>query len=112
MPGQAEHDLTRIPKWARTEIERLRADNAYLSEKLAAGPADSDVFADPYNETPRPLGRGTIIEFGDKDSAGGAWNVELRDGELRVSLRSLRLQGAVAVIPWSSSSVRIRSVRL
>jgi hypothetical protein len=112
MTEKPEHDLTKIPKWARQEIERLRTDVAYLREKLEAGPADSDVFADPYGDSPRPLGRGTMIEFGDKDSEHGAWNVALQDGELHITLHSLRAAGTAAVIPWSSTSLRVRSVRL
>jgi hypothetical protein len=112
MTGKPEHDLSKIPKWARQEIERLRADNEAMAARLAAGPGDSDVFADPYSDVKRPLGRGTMIEFGDKDSEHGAWDVSLQDGELHVTLHSLRAAGTAAVIPWSSTSVRVRSVRL
>jgi hypothetical protein len=52
-----------LPKWARDEIGRLDREVAHLRETLATGPEDSDTFADPYSDSPRPLGRGTAVEF-------------------------------------------------
>jgi len=62
--AKAEHDRSKLPKWAQREIERQERDIAYLQGKLAAGPENSDTFADPYSEgAMRPLGRGTTVEF-------------------------------------------------
>lgn len=52
-----------LPKWARQEIARLTRDLESARAQLAAGPEESNTFADPYSEAPRPLGKDTTIEF-------------------------------------------------
>ena len=55
----------RLPKWAQRELGRLERDLADVQERLAAGPADSVVFADPYDDAPRPLGDAAVrFHFG------------------------------------------------
>jgi len=57
-----------LPKWARALVSRLEKDLASAHEKLNAGPADSNVFADPHHAAPRPLGRNTLVRYqGDSD---------------------------------------------
>ena len=104
MTEKIERPLDGLPKWAQQEITRLRADNEAMAARLAAGPSDSDVFADPYSDVRRPLGRGTMIQFGDIEN--GAWNVELKRGILEIHFQSLRYSG-LAILPSSSSLIRI-----
>lgn len=103
-----EPDVTRLPKWAQRRLEVLEADLADARSRLAAGPEDSDTFADPYRDVPRPLGRGTMIRFGDVE--GGAFHVNFEDGQLRIQFSSLRSRGLV-VLPESSNSVRVEGRR-
>jgi hypothetical protein len=56
-------DRTKLPKWAQRELERLERDLESAQQKLAAGPEDSNTFADPYAAAPRPLGRDVAVEF-------------------------------------------------
>lgn len=103
-----EPDPSRLPKWAQRRLETLERDLADAQSRLAAGPDDSDTFADPYRDVPRPLGKGTMIQFGDVEE--GAFNVSFEDGQLRIQFASLRSQGLV-VLPWSSNSVRLEGAR-
>ena len=64
----------RLPKWARTEIERLRRDLADAKERLAAGPENSNTFADPYLDK-KPLGTDTTVEF--RLASGGKVRVRI-----------------------------------
>jgi hypothetical protein len=74
----------RLPRHAQYEIQRLARDLADAQSRLAAGPEDSDTFADPYNTTPRPLGKGTTVRFGGAGS-DGTFVVKYQDGELEVT---------------------------
>ena len=56
-------DRAKLPKWAQQELRRLEADLRDAHARLGAGPDDSDTFADPYADAPRPLGKGTTVEF-------------------------------------------------
>jgi hypothetical protein len=100
MSTKPQRNLARLPKWAQNEITRLRADLEYNEKKLAAGPADSLVFADPYSDTPRPLGNPTV-EFGTE--RGRRFRVRLdADGLLEVSSdEGLKIQ------PRASNVIRL-----
>ena len=100
--------LSRLPRYAQQEIERLARDLESANAKLAAGPGDSDTFADPYSHTPRPLGTGARIRFGAPDS-GQAFDVQLREGELEVTAHADR-QHVMAVKPRVSNGVDIAFV--
>lgn len=97
-------DLSRLPKWARHRIERLEADNASLRAKLEAGPEDSDTFADPYGEPPRPLGAGAHVRFGGLDSRK-TFDVYIRDGELWIQVNDDGERPAV--FPQSTNTIRV-----
>ena len=104
-----EHDIARLPKWAQSEIRRLRADVDFLTRKLKVGPEDSNTFADPYaSYARRPLGKGPTIEF------------QLRDGSIRARVEHdpndvpyLDVNGSnnLAVFPWAANALRIRVER-
>lgn len=59
-------DRSKLPKWARDELDVLERQVTALTADLAVGPAESDTFADPHG-TPRPLGRATLVRFGSPD---------------------------------------------
>jgi hypothetical protein len=66
----ATPDVDKLPKWAQRKIEALERkiealerEVADLRRTLAEGPEDSDTFADPYSDSPRPLGSGTSVQF-------------------------------------------------
>jgi hypothetical protein len=59
----ADRDLSKLPKWARQEIERLRQVEVDLRARLAVGPDDADTFVADYVDADAPLGEGTMIRF-------------------------------------------------
>lgn len=77
-------DVTKLPKWAQTRIDTLERNNAYLKAVLAEGPEDSDTFADPYSDSPRPLGKRTMIRFDVGDSSREHFDVRLEGDVLEV----------------------------
>lgn len=72
-------------------------------------PGTANVFADPYSEESHPIGRDVMIQFGDTET--GAFMVELKDGELKISLHALT-RASIGVLPKSSNSISIRSLPL
>lgn len=96
-------DVTKLPKWAQSEICRLERDLATAYEKLTAGPEDSNTFADPYGEAERPLGDSPNIVFKWGDRHTERITVRL-EGE------SLSIQGGdqIMVHPRASNSVYIK----
>lgn len=95
--------VSKLPRHARELIERLQRDLDYANERLAEGPEDSDTFADPYATPPRPLGTGTMIQFGSGD---GSFKVHFEDGQLCISFQAMGPRD-LAVLPWSANSVRL-----
>jgi hypothetical protein len=100
-------DVTKLPKWAQFEIQRLEQDNATYLARLSEGP-DSDTFADPYSDAKRPLGKGTIIQFDLGERFGQRINCRidtLQNGE-----RVLDVMGGdtVTIEPQSSNAFRVR----
>lgn len=105
----SERDLTKLPKWAQQEIERLQHDLEWAKGKLTAGPEDSDTFANPYSDA-TPLGKGTIIAF-HTDEKGSYFNVRMREnGELDIHYSPRGGAQAIGVVPSASNSVRLRPV--
>lgn len=102
-----EDDYSRLPKWAQRRLEMLEESVASLRAHLEAGPDDSDTFADPYYDSPRPLGNGTMIRFGDSE---GAFYVHLEDGALSVTAQSMWASELV-IKPRSDNSVRLEMPR-
>lgn len=103
---QTTHDLTRLPKWAQSEIKRLTQDNNHLRTKLAEGPEGSNVFADPYSDAARPLGVDTAVEFRIGESWGERFIVRLEGKRLFVSGGS-----SVCVHPRASNSFEVEVTR-
>jgi hypothetical protein len=99
----AEHDLSKLPKWAQQEISRLRANEKHLRRRIEAGPEDSNVFAEPYSDSPTPLGKDTTIEFRFGDGWHQKFKVDLV-GEYLEIYGGNTLQ----VEPQASNVVRIR----
>lgn len=94
----------RLPKWAKQELTRLERDLAYAKERLAEGDEDSRVFADPYSDTPRPLGHDTSIEF----VLGPKWGDKIN---VRIDGHGIKVAGGnrLAVIPNASNVVYIET---
>lgn len=101
---RADHDITKLPKWAQSEISRLERNLAHAEAKLAEGPEDSDTFADPYANAPRPLGKGTRIEFVADAERRDRFHAHLtEDGILEVSGGS-----SLQIQPHAANVVRIK----
>jgi hypothetical protein len=95
--------VERLPRYAQQLIERLQRDLDHANERLAEGPEGSDTFADPYATPPRPLGTGTMIQFGAGDET---FKVHYEDGQLCIALQTMGPRD-LAVLPWSANSVRL-----
>ena len=100
-------DITKLPKWAQSRIQRLERDIAFYQERLAEGPENSDTFAEPYATPPRPLGRETTVELrlGDNGEA-----IHVRTERDTRGRRSVYVYGSnmhLSVQPLSSNTLRI-----
>lgn len=108
MPEHSEQTFgerrAKLPKWAQHELERLERDLAYAKKRLADGPEDSRVFADPYSDPPRPLGRDTSIDFKLGEGWGQRINVRIEDDGIKI-MGGNRL----SIIPKASNVVHIRT---
>lgn len=93
-----ESRIATLPKWAQREIYRLQADVASLTERLTAGPENSDTFADAYSDASRPLGKGTSVAFKFGPGWGKRFVVRLEGERLIVHGGS-----SVAVHPRASN---------
>jgi len=93
--------LNRLPQYAQQELVRLTNELSAANAKLAAGPEDSDTFADAYSSNPRPLGKGTRIQFGEGDE--GMFVAQYVDGELEVTAR-MNGRNKLAITPRVSNS--------
>jgi len=105
----------RLPKWAQMEMKRLIADRAFFAAKLAAGPEDSDTFADPtFDETKRPLGAGTTIEFDLADAGDRQDRLRCRTDATHKGRKYLDVHGgdSLLVVPQAANAVRIFTERL
>jgi hypothetical protein len=110
-----DYDASRLPRHGQTavaalrdEIERLNKEAERLRGRLEASAAGSDTFAEPYDDTPQPLGRGTMVRFNGADTTGDTYDVQMRDGDLYVLVNGM--QGDTAIVPQSSNTIRIRKI--
>jgi hypothetical protein len=108
-----EHDVSKLPMWARerllsknAEIERLRSELEDLRGAAAAGPEGSNTFANPYG-MPQALGDSPLICFSTDGKPDEGYLVELREDGLRVNVQT-SLRTRLAVFPEASNEVRIR----
>jgi hypothetical protein len=75
-----------------------------------ASPEDSNVFADPYSDTKRPLGRGTMIQFGTQEDPA-TFTAEMQDdGALKVLVTKNGHKGDPAILALSSNYFLIKVV--
>lgn len=107
-PQQRLEREAKLPKWARDELGRLRRDLEHERERLAQGPEDSDTFADPYSDTPRPLGRKAHIEFRFAEREGVQCYID-HDHNGKPFLYVYGTGIYLAVEPSSANTLRIRS---
>jgi hypothetical protein len=113
-PTPAQHDqerLDRLPKHARDEIIKLRADVQHLRQKLSAGPEDSNAFLDPNSDSPTPLGRNPFIKFRTSENGYDGFTVQFKDGALLVQGMAPRVEDYLGVFPMSGNYVSIKHVR-
>jgi hypothetical protein len=102
-----ERDMSRLPKWAQDRITLLERNLADARARLAAGPEESDTFADPYMESVRPLGSGTRVRFGGR-GYDGTFDVSWGDGELAIQCNSGGR--SMAIMPQASNTVHMSVV--
>lgn len=92
-----------LPKWVQEGIENLMRDNDSLRKKLAVGPENSDTFAEPYADPPKPLGRNAHIRYGGLDFHR-TFDVNYADGQLYV--RGNTDGGQFVVMSQSDNCIR------
>jgi hypothetical protein len=101
-------NTSKLPAWVQQHVALLENRLAATQAKLTADPEDSDTVADPFSDTPRPLGSGVMVRFGHKHE-GTSFDVELEDGEL--SIRATVPKGEEMVIkPVVANSFTVTSV--
>ncbi len=110
MAARTPEDVAKLPKWAQARIARLENSVEHLNARLAQGPADSRAFADPYSDSPHPLGPDPHVRFivGAPRHAGGRpphISVRLADGGLYVMASD-----GLTIEPQSSNTCRIFNV--
>jgi hypothetical protein len=103
--------LDRLPKWARERILRLERNVEHLEAKLSTGPADSNAFLDPYSDSPRPLGKDPVIEFGARGEEMREFTVRYKDGELVINGMAPSFDDYFGVFPGSGNQVTIKHVK-
>lgn len=97
------NDVTKLPKWAQREIERLGRDVEYWKAKATAGPDNSDTFI-AQHPVDTPLGDSPRIRFVLPN--GGRIEAHIVEDHLQV--RSEGSSGALHVVPSAANSIRLR----
>lgn len=96
------NDLTKLPKWAQQEIDRLQRNVEHWKAKATAGPDTSDTWIE-HHAGRTPLGTNVHVVF---TLPGGHELMAYREGhELRVSGDG---HNAIAVVPQASNVVKVR----
>lgn len=101
--------LARSPRPVQQYLARLEQRIQVLEGKATVGPEDSLVTADPYSDTPRPLGRNIAIRYhwGVLRGRDVHIDVEPREGLLRVQAPGpLHL----IVTPQNANTIDVRPV--
>jgi hypothetical protein len=62
MATTTDAQIAKLPKWAQHRIALLEQDLEAARSRLAAGPDESRIFADPFDDN-RPLGTATTVRF-------------------------------------------------
>jgi len=66
---------------------------------------DNNVWADPYGEKPRPVGRDVTLWFGAYGADGRGFEVRYRNGALRITGNAVA--GELVVVPTGNDQVVI-----
>jgi hypothetical protein len=90
------------------EIERLNELVAELRARIENDPEGSNTFAEPYDDSPKPLGRDVRVRFGGMEASGCTFDVHMVGGDLEVRANGTHME--TALIPYSSNNIRIRMV--
>lgn len=101
------NDETKLPKWAQTELQRLRSNMLSLEKKLQAfaGVDKTKIQIDPYSgrgRHPMYLPDSITVRF---TVDGGNIDLRLRDGRLEVSASSPGAADHLSVWPRASNMV-------
>lgn len=111
-PADEQERLSRLPKWAREKIVRQGETIEYLKDKLRQGPENANVFADPYSETPRPVGKDPVLRFDTgSDHRLEGFTVRFMDGELHVQGMAPHVDDYLAVFPTGGNTVIIKHTK-
>lgn len=105
------HSIYGLPAWARQMIQDLEVQVAQKDAEIArlsAGPEDSDTFADPFGDSPVPLGRRAMVRFGGRSSVDDCFDVEMRGTDLYVLVNGTTTE--TAIIPQSNNTTRVRKL--
>lgn len=103
--------LSKLPVYARREIERLTADLAHWKAQATDGPEDSDTFVDRIigieGMEGRPIGTGTRVLF--QHGAGDRQAVEVHVADGAVQIRSAN-GGDLIIQPLSTNTCRVLAI--
>jgi hypothetical protein len=106
------HDLTKLPKWAQTLIAVLESDIRYLKAKVEAGPENSNTFADPHADPPRPLGQSPNIQFMlGRDDLRQYIQARIQQDHNGTPYVYIMGGDSIVIEPQSSNTVRLRIER-
>ena len=111
MTSREPHQFGHMSKRDVYEIERMQREIARLEAGLAAmrgEVGESDTFAEPHAEHPRPLGLGVQVRFGGEGTTADTYDVEMRGGDLYVLVNGTTSE--TAIIPQSNNTIRIRKI--
>jgi hypothetical protein len=120
MPNQRyvpieERDLTKLPKWAQMEIERLQRNLESAQEQLREGDEDSNTFTNYYfDETRRPLGKDEQVTFElDEDQWGRHDYFQVRlqrnsKGAQELEVHMSASSASLSVVPQASNVVKLQ----
>lgn len=75
---------------------------------MTASGDDSDTFADPYGDTPLPLGKGITVRFGG-DDRDATFDVGIEDGELVIRANMIR-RADMVFKPKADNAIRVAIV--
>jgi hypothetical protein len=103
-------NIAALPKWAQAEITRLERAVEYWQGVASVGPDESNTFANPFSDAPKPLGHDVTIEF--VTTAGQKLRASLERDQVTGLYDRLEISGdgLLAVHPRAANVVWIKSV--
>lgn len=111
MADRDPHVFGHMSKRDLYEVERMQREITRLEKALATmrgEVGESDTFAKPHSEHPRPLGTAVQVRFGGESTTGDTYDVEMRGGDLYVLVNGTTSE--TAIIPQSNNTIRIRKL--